>query len=84
VWLDSLKIAIIERDADKMGELFSDIPQFETLEDMKSAHSLIKEAMVVLYELQDETAKAMKQIKKNMEFLDSTQLPKQGTFDIKS
>ena len=85
MWLNDLTIAIIEKNSKKMSELFSNIPEFENIEDAKKAQSLIKEALVVLYELKDETAAVMKQLKKNMDFVNSASMPtKINRLDITS
>ena len=84
MWLNQLKIAIIEEDVDKMQELFKSMPQFETIEEMKSAQALIKEATNLLHTLQDEVAAKMRQLKKNIKYLEVTQEKKPSGFDITS
>lgn len=83
-WINSLKIAIIEKNPEALEKLLDDLPQFSELEDMKAAESLLKEAGVFMHELKDETAKSMKQIKKHIDFLNSTQAPSSSKLDIKS
>lgn len=83
-WINSLKIAIIEKDPEALEKLLDTLPQFTELEDMQSAESLLKEAWVLMHELRDETADSMKQIKKHMDFLNSTQAPSSNKLDIKS
>lgn len=84
MWLTNLKIAIIEKNTDRLNELMDDIPQLEEKKDIEEALYLIKQASELVYSLQDKTAISMKQMKKNIDFLKSTEPQKQGKFDIKS
>ncbi len=70
-WLDSLKIAIIQKDSDKAFELTQNLPQFESLEDMLEAQELISQVITLLEEDKEETKKQMQQIKAAKKFLES-------------
>ena len=83
-WINSLKIAIIEKDPEALEKLLDDMPQFSELEEMESAQALLGEANVMMQGLKNETAETMKQLKKNMNFLNSTQAPLSNKLDIKS
>lgn len=83
LWLDKLKIAIIEKDTDSMAKLFKELPEFKSLEEMKEAQALIKESVRLLLALKEESAIIIKQIQKNRNFLKSTQAPQKNKFDIK-
>jgi len=84
MWLKKLKIAIIEKNADALNALMDDIPKFSNADDIQEVIFLLKEATDLVSGLKDETASSMKQMKKNINFLKSTQAPKIGTLDIKS
>ena len=84
MWLTNLKIAIVEKDSDKLNNLINDIPEFENTQEMQEALCLTKEALTLLHTLKDETVDSMKQIKKNLDFLKSTQAPLATKLDIKS
>jgi hypothetical protein len=84
MWLNDLKIAIIEKNTQKIETLIDEMPIFETLENMQEASYLLREASILLHTLKDETAKSMQQIKKNLNFLRSTESSAKNTFDIKS
>ena len=84
MWLKKLRIAIIEKDTDTLDKLLDETPDLKGKEEIESAMYLLKEAATLLYKLKDDTASTMKQLKKNMEFLESTQAPKTRKFDIKS
>ena len=84
MWLKQLKIAIIERDTDKLDKLLNSMPDFDNLEDMQSASALLKEVARLLYELKDKTSASMKLLKKNIDFMSSTQANQTATLDIKS
>ena len=83
-WLTSLKIAIVEKNTDAIDALLDKTPNFEDTKDVEEAMYLLKEASELLYGLKDETAMCMAQIKKNIEFLHSTQPANKNTLDISS
>lgn len=84
MWLNDLKIAIIEKDTQKIEALIDKMPIFEHLEGMQEAQYLLREALILLHTLKDETAKSMQQIKKNLNFLRSTESGVKNKLDIKS
>lgn len=84
MWLNQLKIAIVEKDIDTLNILLEDIPQLEKAEDIDSAICLLKEAESLIMNLQNDTEIAMKQMKKNIDYLKSTQENKTASIDIKS
>jgi len=84
MWLTKLKIALVEKDTEKLSELIQNIPKLESVDEMQEAFFLTKEAQELVSTLQSKTATSMKQIKQNLNFLESTQEPKQSKLDIKS
>ena len=84
MWLNSLKIAIVEKNTDKIDELLNDLPQLESKEEIEEALYLLREATELVHTLKDETAHSMRQIKKNLQFLRSTDIPTSTKLDIKS
>ncbi|DAB29065.1 MAG TPA: hypothetical protein CFH84_11680 [Sulfurimonas sp. UBA12504] len=84
MWFKALQIAIIERDAQKIMELVETPLNFANLEQAREAQYLLAEASALMHELKDETYKTMQQIKKNRDFLKSTQSKTPHKFDIKS
>ena len=84
MWLTRLKIALVEKDTEKLSELMENIPKLESVDEMQEARYLIKEAQELVYTLQNNTSASMKQIKQNLTFLKSTQEPKVSKLDIKS
>ena len=84
MWINDLQIAIIEKDTDKLDELLETLPEFKDKEEMQKAAYLLKEALALLYKLKDETSASMKQIKKSLDFLNSTHGDKKKSkFDAK-
>ena len=84
MWLNDFKIAIIEKDTQKIDKLLDETPKFTELKDMQEASYLMREAFELIHKLKDETGATMTQLKKNMDFLDSTQLAEtQNRLDIK-
>ncbi|MBA3026548.1 MAG: hypothetical protein FP820_09075 [Sulfurimonas sp.] len=84
MWNKALQIAIVEKNADKIKELLDTPSNFATLEEVQEARYLLAEASELMHELKDDTARTMKQIKKNIDFLSSTQAKKSNKLDIKS
>lgn len=84
MWLANLKIAIIEKNTDKLKELMDDIPQLEEKKNIEEALYLIKEASELVHKLKDETAKSMRQMKKNIDFLKSTEHKTSNRLDVTS
>ena len=84
MWLTKLKVAIVEKDTQTFSKLIEAVPKLESTEEMSEAVYLIREASELLYTLQDATSASMKQIKKNLIFLKSTEAPRASQLDIKS
>jgi hypothetical protein len=84
MWLNRLKIALIEKNTDAIDTLLDETPDLKDVEEMKEASYILREVAVLLHELQDETAKNMKQLKKHIDFMGSTQAPAKYNLDIKS
>lgn len=84
MWLNKLKIAIIEKNTDAIDALLEDLPEFKSAEEMHEAQYLFAEVENLLISLKDETQASMQQIKKNLSFLRSTQTKPSTTLDIKS
>ena len=84
MWTTKLKIAIVEKNADALDKLMDDIPELTDADDIQEAIHLLKAAMGLVSTLKDETSSSMKQIKKNLQFLRSTDIPTSSKLDIKS
>ncbi|MDT8338162.1 MAG: hypothetical protein RQ763_03065 [Sulfurimonas sp.] len=84
MWLNKLKIAVIEKNPNALDKLLDDIPQLKNPKEIEEATYLLKEATVLMNSLKDQTKASMKQIKKNLDFLRSTDIPTSKKLDIKS
>jgi len=84
MWLNQLKVAVIQKDIKLLESLLSSVPTFESEEEVQNAFYLLKEASAVVESLKDETATSMTQVKKNIDFLKSTHSMGKGTLDISS
>ncbi|TKI71040.1 hypothetical protein FCU45_01235 [Sulfurimonas crateris] len=84
MWLNKLKIAIIEKNPNALGKLLDDVPQLQDPKEIQEAIYLLKEATSLMESLRDETKASMKQIKKNLDFLRSTDIPTSKKLDIRS
>ncbi len=84
MWLKELKIAIIEKDTDKLSLLMDSTPELGDADEINEALFLLKEATAIVTGLRDETQSVMIQMKKNIDFLQSTSSPKTSKFDINS
>lgn len=83
MWLNQLKIAIVEKNIDKLNKLIDDIPELKDKEDLDSAICLLKEATDFLTSLKDKTEFSMTQIQNNTKFLKSTTTQRTSKLDIK-
>ncbi len=81
-WLSELKVAIVSKDPQKISTLIDTMPTFEDVEHMQEALYLIKEAFVVMNELKDKTLAQREQIKKNIDFLESTASQQKNSLDV--
>lgn len=70
-WLNDLKIAILEKDIDRIEILMGTMPEFESVEDMKSASALLEESMMIVQGERSELSKKMIELKKSKKFLQS-------------
>ncbi|RLA71673.1 MAG: hypothetical protein DRG78_24905 [Epsilonproteobacteria bacterium] len=84
MWLTNLKIAIVEKNPDALDKLLDDIPTLSKAEDIEMAIYLLREAAELLHTLKDETEVSMGKIKKNLQFLRSTEIKTSSRLDIKS
>jgi len=84
MWLNKLKIAIIEKNADAINELMDNLPQLKDKKEIEEAVYLLKEAVSLMHTLKNETSASMKQIKKNLDFLCSTDIHTSKRLDILS
>ena len=84
MWLNELKIAIIEQNIDKLNELMGTLPELTQQEDIEMALSLISEATILVTGLRDDTYASMIQMQKNINFLKSTQVDAKSKLDITS
>ena len=83
MWLNEFKIALSQKDSSTLDKLINEVPKFKQLEDMKKASYLMREALILLHTLKDETSSSMKQIKKNIDFLNVTMIDSASKLDIK-
>ena len=68
MWLTNLKIAIVEKDTDKLNKLLDEMPQLKDTNEIQDAMYMLREAFELMYTLKDDTKKSMVQIKKNIDF----------------
>jgi len=68
-WLNKLKLAIIEEQYETLGKLCQEIPKFESEAQLSEAHTLVKDAILVLQNEQKSFQSTMAKIKKNAIFL---------------
>jgi len=83
MWLTEFKIALVEKNTDKLAKLMEDVPHLEKAEDIEQALFLLKQATELVESLKNETAISMKKVKTHISFLKSTQNPQKTKFDIK-
>jgi hypothetical protein len=84
MWLNKLKVAIVQKDIDLLDSLLDDLPNLSDPKEIESAIYLLREASEILHTLKDETALSMIQIKKNIDFLRSMESDSASKFDVMS
>jgi len=84
VWLNQLKVAVVQRDTELLSSLLDDVPALEDAQDIETAIYLLQEATTIMQQLKDETAVSMKQIKKNIDYLNSSVADQKSQFDVTS
>jgi len=84
MWLNQLKIAIIEENIERLDELMDTLPKLEEKDEINQALHLIKEATSLVQNQKEKTAVSLNQMKKNIDFLNATQAPRQNNLDIQS
>lgn len=87
MWTNKLKLAIIQKDTDSLIKLLDDVPKFDIADNPKEIEEvmyLLREAVVLLQTLKDETAVSMRQIKNNLSFLKSMQGDVVSKLDVMS
>ncbi|MDF1876156.1 hypothetical protein JHD48_10470 [Sulfurimonas sp. SAG-AH-194-I05] len=87
MWVNKLKIAIIQKDAEAIDSLLDHMPEFDASKDLETITEvmyLFREASEVLYILQDETASSMQKIKKNINFLKANVSETKSRFSVTS
>ncbi len=84
MWISNLKIAVIEKNADALNRLMDDVPNLKDEKEIEEAIYLLKEAIALINSLKDDTSVSMKLIKKNLDFLRSSDGLHHSNLDIKS
>ncbi|MCW8896042.1 MAG: hypothetical protein OQK48_07335 [Sulfurimonas sp.] len=84
MWLKSFKIALIEKNTDALSKLMNDVPKLDSPDDIQEAIYLLKAATELVSKLKDDTSHSMEKIKKNLQFLRSTDIPTSKKLDITS
>ncbi len=83
MWLNQLKVAIVEKNTDKLNELMENLPELETQEELDSAVCLLSEATSLVTSLREDTKKSMIQMQKTIKFLKVTEAQKKSELNIK-
>ena len=83
-WLKKFKLAIVSRDAKAIQHSIETMPQLKELKELEEALYLTKECYIVMNELKDNTLSQMQQLKKNIDFLESTHSQESNRLDISS
>jgi len=84
MWLNKLKVAVVQKDVELLETLLDDLPELQDSKEIEEVLYLLKEAVQIIQQLKDETATSMQQMKKNIVFLNSTTANKTAKFDITS
>ena len=83
-WIERFKIALIEEDEAAMAELLASMPDFDDIEEMRSAQRLIVQAIEHFEGKMAEVARIMKEIETSRKFLTSDSDETPNRLDITS
>jgi hypothetical protein len=83
MWLTDFKVALVQKDIDTLDSLATQLPDFDSVEEMKEAAYLLLEAKKLLESLRGSTQKSLQQLKRNIDFLKSTQPDEASKLNIK-
>ena len=70
-WLEAFKIAIIEKNFEKIETLLEEMPEIKSIGDLKTSVALINEAKKLLAQEQTQLKEKMGKIQKSKQFLAS-------------
>ena len=82
-WLNEFKIALIERDEARIGELAANLPDFDDVAQMQEAAGLIRQATKWLQNRQEDLSCEMRELEKTRHFL-TYDSRTEGSLDITS
>lgn len=71
IWMNNLKIAIIEEDIAKIETLVKELPDYDSEQRAKEALALIAEAIKLVDAKRRQTLKAMNKIRQTKAYLNS-------------
>ena len=83
MWITEFQIALVQEDVDKLSSLIESMPAFESLEEMKTAQYLLKQAKELMLALQNNTRTQLKQLKKSISFMDAAARETGSKIDLK-
>jgi hypothetical protein len=72
MWLQQFKIALVKQDSNTIDKLLDEMPPFSEVSQMREAQYLLAQASEFIGTLKDNTAHSMAQLKKNSDYLQST------------
>ena len=73
-WIKELKIAIVEEDEEKIYNLMSNLPEFNSIEEANTVMALMQEAYKFILKKIDETKQVMRKLKTSKSFLESDRI----------
>ena len=82
MWLKRLKIAVVQKDTKELEHLLDNIPKLTEKKEIDEGLCLLDAAKNIVEELQEEDATTMLQMRRNLDFLRSTQTNKSVKFDV--
>jgi hypothetical protein len=72
-WINSLKIALINNDIDKLQEFSKrELPEFSSIQEAKEALSLISQVTNILQTKKQEIGKILQELKKTQKFIQTS------------
>jgi len=82
MWVNNLKIAIVQKDVEKIDALLDDVPSLSDEKEIEEVVYLLREASLLVHTLKDEIAVSMEKIQKNIKFIRAAESAKKNKLDV--
>lgn len=83
-WLTNFKIAIVQKDTDKIIKLYNTMPEFDAPQEIEEISALLLEAIHLIHNEKQTIASQMQKLRKSKAFLQASNSTANPYFNQKS